>query len=71
MPNTKVDIKRTTLFLGIGFGMITASFLVCIYYNVIIAWALFYLFASFQARLPWDLCDQWWNVESRCTVSAS
>jgi len=47
--------------------MLTVSFLVCVYYNVIIAWALFYMFASFQSKLPWTECNQWWNVESRCS----
>nr|XP_026691008.1 sodium-dependent proline transporter-like [Ciona intestinalis] len=58
--------RSVPIFKGIGFGMVTVSFLVCIYYNVIIAWSLFYLFASFQSVLPWTLCDQWWNKESYC-----
>ena len=37
--------------------------LVCIYYNVIIAIALYYLFASFTAELPWGSCGHEWNTE--------
>jgi hypothetical protein len=32
---------------GIGFGMICLTGIVCIYYNVIIAWTLYYLLYSF------------------------
>ena len=56
---------------GIGYGMVVVSFLVCIYYNVIIGWSLFYLFASMQSVLPWTLCDQWWNVASSCVNEVS
>ena len=34
--------------------MITA--LVTIYYNVIIAWAVYYMFAGMQSVLPWSEC---------------
>jgi len=54
---------------GIGYGMVIVSFLVCIYYNVIIGWSLFYLFASMQSVLPWTQCDQWWNEASSCVNS--
>uniref|UniRef100_H2ZGW8 Transporter n=1 Tax=Ciona savignyi TaxID=51511 RepID=H2ZGW8_CIOSA len=56
--------RSVPLFKGVGFGMVAVSFLVCIYYNVIIAWSLFYLFASFSSVLPWTQCDQWWNKAS-------
>ena len=32
---------------GVGYCMIVVSFLVSIYYNVIIGWTVFYFFASF------------------------
>merc|ERR1711976_189679 len=48
------------IFKGIGVGMVIVSALVGIYYNMIIAWALFYLAASFTSELPWENCDRSW-----------
>lgn len=42
---------------GIGVGMVIISAIVCIYYNMIIAWTFFYTFASFQKVLPWSNCN--------------
>lgn len=49
------------IFKGIGVAMVIVSALVGIYYNMIIAWALYYLVASFTALpgLPWDTCGSW------------
>ena len=47
---------------GIGVGYTVLNALVCIYYNVIIALSLYYLFASFQKTLPWSTCDNEWNT---------
>jgi len=41
---------------GLGYGMLIISFLVVIYYNMIIAWTLFYTFAGFASELPWQYC---------------
>ncbi|EDO36815.1 predicted protein [Nematostella vectensis] len=47
---------------GIGFAMIMISFLVGIYYNIIIAWVVLFLFQSFRADVPWKTCDNQWNT---------
>lgn len=47
---------------GIGFGMIMVSFLVSIYYNLIIAWCLLYMFESFRKDVPWKNCGNNWNT---------
>ncbi|XP_064645225.1 sodium- and chloride-dependent glycine transporter 2-like [Lineus longissimus] len=54
--------KISPFFKGIGWGMTMISFLVGIYYNVIIAWTLFYFFASFTSQLPWSTCGNDWNT---------
>ena len=38
------------------------SFLVCVYYNIIIAWCLYYLFLSMAKDVPWKSCDHRWNT---------
>uniref|UniRef100_A0A3Q2XI50 Transporter n=1 Tax=Hippocampus comes TaxID=109280 RepID=A0A3Q2XI50_HIPCM len=41
---------------GIGYSSCLVCFYVALYYNVIIAWSLFYLGNSFQYPLPWENC---------------
>jgi len=47
---------------GLGYGMIVVSFYVMIYYNVVIAWSVHYLFSGMQKILPWTKCNEWWNT---------
>ncbi|CAG0886486.1 unnamed protein product [Darwinula stevensoni] len=42
--------------VGIGLSSTVVSFLVSVYYNVVIMWCFYYLFASFQSPLPWTEC---------------
>ncbi|CAF4127459.1 unnamed protein product [Rotaria socialis] len=55
---------------GVGFAMIINSILGTLYYNVIIAWALFYFVLSFRKRLLWADCGHWWNSNG-CFVPGS
>ncbi|XP_068613516.1 sodium-dependent neutral amino acid transporter B(0)AT2-like [Brachionichthys hirsutus] len=41
---------------GIGYSSCLVCFYVALYYNVIIAWSLFYMGNSFQYPLPWQQC---------------
>lgn len=49
---------------GIGYSSCVVCFFVALYYNVILAWSLFYLGNSFQSPLPWEQCP----VEGNVTV---
>lgn len=53
---------------GVGYAMTIVSWYISLYYNVIIATAFFYLFASFTSELPWSSCDNPWNNRSTCYV---
>ncbi|KAJ8354313.1 hypothetical protein SKAU_G00218800 [Synaphobranchus kaupii] len=41
---------------GVGIASVVTSTFLCLYYNVINAWAFWYLFHSFQVVLPWANC---------------
>ncbi|KAM6964189.1 sodium-dependent neutral amino acid transporter B(0)AT2-like [Tautogolabrus adspersus] len=43
---------------GIGYSSCVVCFFVALYYNVILAWSLFYLGNSFQYPLPWEQCPK-------------
>ncbi|XP_052072978.1 sodium- and chloride-dependent glycine transporter 1-like [Mytilus californianus] len=55
------------LFKGIGVGMMIPIFVFSIYYNMIIAWTLYYIGNSFLNPLPWTTCDNYWNSPN-CVV---
>jgi hypothetical protein len=44
--------------------MVIVSWLIGLYYNVVIAHTLFFLFASMTSVLPWTTCDNHWNTEA-------
>ncbi|XP_041932359.1 sodium-dependent neutral amino acid transporter B(0)AT3-like isoform X1 [Alosa sapidissima] len=41
---------------GVGVSSMVVSFLVCVFYNTLLAWVLWYFFHSFQNPLPWSQC---------------
>ncbi|KAH7638851.1 hypothetical protein HUG17_2884 [Dermatophagoides farinae] len=51
------------LFAGLGYGMIAVSGVVMLYYNMIIAWTLYYMYASLKPELPWSRCDPLWSTD--------
>ena len=60
-PN-KLFGRLAPAFKGLGYGMLYVTFLVAIYYNMIIAWTLFYTFAGMQTQLPWEFCGNEFNT---------
>ncbi|KAG1653924.1 Sodium- and chloride-dependent GABA transporter ine [Nymphon striatum] len=53
--------KVAPIFKGVGVATVVVTFILTTYYNVIIAWTLYYLFSSFTAVLPWSNCQHTWN----------
>ncbi|XP_014864532.1 PREDICTED: sodium- and chloride-dependent glycine transporter 2 isoform X1 [Poecilia mexicana] len=47
---------------GCGIAMLIISVLIAIYYNIIMCWTLYYLFASLKGSLPWANCRNAWNT---------
>ncbi|KAF5299704.1 hypothetical protein FQA39_LY11499 [Lamprigera yunnana] len=48
---------------GVGYAICLIDIYMGMYYNTIIGWAVYYLFASFQSELPWTRCDNEWNTK--------
>lgn len=55
--------KICPMFEGIGIASQVIVAYLNIYYIVVLAWGIFYLFNSFQSPLPWSTCDNWWNTK--------
>ncbi|XP_068431083.1 sodium-dependent neutral amino acid transporter B(0)AT3-like [Clinocottus analis] len=57
---------------GVGISSMLVSFLVCMFYNTLLAWVLWYLFHSFQNPLPWSQCplnDNLTGYNAECVKS--
>uniref|UniRef100_A0A8C2UDZ6 Transporter n=1 Tax=Coturnix japonica TaxID=93934 RepID=A0A8C2UDZ6_COTJA len=55
--------KICPIFEGIGYSSLGIEIYLNIYYIIILSWALFYLFSSFTAVLPWASCNNPWNSD--------
>ncbi|EYB90474.1 hypothetical protein Y032_0219g2452 [Ancylostoma ceylanicum] len=58
---------------GLGVSAAVVSYLVALYYNVIITWCLYYLKESFTLDLPWGECPRSENgtIDRECAMSSS
>ncbi|KAG5267998.1 hypothetical protein AALO_G00228300 [Alosa alosa] len=63
--------KICPMFEGIGIASQVIVSYLNIYYIVVLAWAVIYLFNSFKSSLPWDNCDNLWNTENCTTLNVS
>ncbi|XP_072361170.1 sodium- and chloride-dependent neutral and basic amino acid transporter B(0+)-like [Scyliorhinus torazame] len=59
--------KAVPIMQGMGITMVFMSLISTIPYTVIIAYSLYYLFASFQSPLPWTDCFSWWGADETCS----
>ncbi|GIX86433.1 sodium- and chloride-dependent neutral and basic amino acid transporter B(0+) [Caerostris extrusa] len=53
---------------GIGYAMVTISLVICIYYNVIVCYTVFYIASTFQTTVPWSTCPLYPDNVTRCHV---
>ncbi|XP_059168398.1 sodium- and chloride-dependent neutral and basic amino acid transporter B(0+)-like [Physella acuta] len=51
---------------GVGISMCLISLVVAIYYNIIMAYTLYFFFASMQETLPWSVCTEQWIQDYNC-----
>ncbi|XP_076468200.1 sodium- and chloride-dependent taurine transporter-like [Babylonia areolata] len=63
--------KIAPLFQGIGYATTIIVFLVNTEYNIILTWALYYVFSSFTTVLPWSHCNNDWNTANCSTFTAN
>ncbi|XP_073341562.1 LOW QUALITY PROTEIN: sodium-dependent neutral amino acid transporter B(0)AT3-like [Pagrus major] len=56
MGSVGVWISISPYLGGLGVASMAVSFLVSLFYNMILAWILWYFFHSFQSPLPWSDC---------------
>ncbi|XP_046578723.1 sodium-dependent proline transporter-like [Haliotis rubra] len=64
--------KVSPIFTGIGIAMVTISTMICVYYNIIITYAMYYLFVSLvnlDLEVPWATCTNTWNTHT-CRTEA-
>ncbi|CAL1535503.1 unnamed protein product [Lymnaea stagnalis] len=59
------------LFKGIGCGMMILTFVVSIYYTMIMGWTLYYLAMSCSAVLPWTLCPDNQTAVAACVTATN
>ncbi|XP_030623973.1 sodium- and chloride-dependent GABA transporter 1-like [Chanos chanos] len=60
--------KVCPLLKGVGASAVVISFIFPAYFNTIISWTLYYLFNTFRATLPWQSCNNTWNIRENCST---
>jgi len=46
--------------------MVFVSAMTSMYYNMVLAWSIYYLFASFTSELPWTNCNKDYIGPNEC-----
>ncbi|XKL68555.1 hypothetical protein PGB90_004046 [Kerria lacca] len=56
---------------GVGYAICLLDLYMGMYYNTIIGWAVYYLFASMRSELPWTSCENSWNTPYCALVTSN
>ncbi|GCC30524.1 hypothetical protein chiPu_0008975 [Chiloscyllium punctatum] len=59
--------KAVPILQGVGITLVVKGFFGKITYSCVLAYSLYYLFASFQSPLPWSDCFSWWGADEKCS----
>ncbi|XP_041636440.1 sodium- and chloride-dependent betaine transporter-like [Cheilinus undulatus] len=54
--------KICPMFEGVGIAAQVVVLYMNIYFIVLLAWTIFYLYNSFISPLPWSTCENYWNT---------
>lgn len=60
IPSVSLPVRLVSPGIGYATQVIEAH--LNVYYVVILAWAIFYLFNCFTTELPWAACGHYWNT---------
>ncbi|XP_031829475.2 sodium- and chloride-dependent glycine transporter 1 isoform X4 [Nomia melanderi] len=61
---TEAFTRMAPAFQGTGYCTLVVILWVLVYYMVIVAWTIFYIFASFMPKLSWAYCDNDFNTNN-------
>jgi len=69
-PRNTLSIFAGSVSEGVGAGMIAITSISGIFYPMLMAWSLYYMFASWQTQVPWHDCSNSFNTPSRYCSTA-
>ena len=54
--------KICPILKGLAFTAVIIDLFMAMFYNTVIAWAIYYLISSFRSEVPWKGCKNEWNT---------
>ncbi|KAG1681078.1 Sodium- and chloride-dependent GABA transporter 1 [Nymphon striatum] len=65
MDNNGLEINQIFVLCRqhnrVGYAAAIMAFWLDVYYIVVLAWALYYMFQAMALEVPWGSCGNWWN----------
>ena len=62
LPSSPHVVYMLLCFPGVGVAMVLVTVYVNLYYNILVAYILYYFFASMASEVPWANCENAWNT---------